>query len=140
MTRTVKVRQKINDERIKLQTGKSLAEWSRILNTWGAPKKGHTATAKYLFEKYKIGPWWSQAVTVEYEYAHGLRSETHTIPADFLKALKANQKAQKIFDSLPPSHKKEYIEWIVEAKRPETRLAHIRKSISRLLQWKKEPR
>jgi uncharacterized protein YdeI (YjbR/CyaY-like superfamily) len=38
----------------------------------------------------------------------------------------------ELFEKLPPSHKKEYIKWIDEAKKPETRLARIQKMVKML--------
>jgi uncharacterized protein YdeI (YjbR/CyaY-like superfamily) len=43
------------------------------------------------------------------------------MPKDFAAALKMTKKAAATFDAFPPSHKREYIEWIVEAKTDETR-------------------
>lgn len=43
------------------------------------------------------------------------------VPPDFMAALKKNRKALTTFQSLPPSHRREYVEWITEAKREETR-------------------
>lgn len=53
------------------------------------------------------------------------------IPADLRAALSGNKKAQAAFDSFSNSHKKEYVNWITEAKREETR----RKRIKTALQW-----
>jgi uncharacterized protein YdeI (YjbR/CyaY-like superfamily) len=44
-----------------------------------------------------------------------------TMPDDFASALRANEKAQTAFDAFTPSQRKEYIEWITDAKREETR-------------------
>ena len=46
-------------------------------------------------------------------------------PPEFLKALKANKKASAAFAALSPSCKKEYVEWIADAKREETREKRI---------------
>ncbi|MCZ7582158.1 MAG: YdeI/OmpD-associated family protein [Deltaproteobacteria bacterium] len=46
-------------------------------------------------------------------------------PKDLLNALGKNKKAGAAFDAFSPSCKREYIEWIVEAKRPETRERRI---------------
>jgi uncharacterized protein YdeI (YjbR/CyaY-like superfamily) len=43
------------------------------------------------------------------------------IPAVLLAALKKNARARKTFEALPPSHKREYAEWIAEAKTAATR-------------------
>ena len=51
-------------------------------------------------------------------------------PPEFTKALKANKKASAVFTAFSPSCKREYTEWIAEAKRPETRDKRIdRKSV-----------
>jgi uncharacterized protein YdeI (YjbR/CyaY-like superfamily) len=42
-------------------------------------------------------------------------------PPEFTRALKANKKASAAFADFSPSCKKEYVEWIAEAKRAETR-------------------
>lgn len=47
------------------------------------------------------------------------------MPPDFAKALRAKPKALAAFDAFSPSHRREYLEWIVEAKRPETRATRI---------------
>jgi uncharacterized protein YdeI (YjbR/CyaY-like superfamily) len=44
-----------------------------------------------------------------------------TVPGDFLAALKKNKKALASFESLSPSHTREYVEWITEAKADATR-------------------
>lgn len=43
------------------------------------------------------------------------------IPPDFGAALKKNKKARDAFDSFPPSHRREYLQWITEAKTDATR-------------------
>jgi uncharacterized protein YdeI (YjbR/CyaY-like superfamily) len=56
------------------------------------------------------------------------------IHPDFAKALKRNGLAADMLKKFSPSHRREYLEWIAEAKRPETR----EKRISAALQWLKE--
>jgi uncharacterized protein YdeI (YjbR/CyaY-like superfamily) len=43
------------------------------------------------------------------------------IPDDLAAVLAANRKAQRAFAALPPSHQREYVKWIAEAKKPQTR-------------------
>ena len=43
------------------------------------------------------------------------------IPAELSEALRVNETAERIFAALPPSHRNEYMRWIGEAKRAETR-------------------
>ena len=53
------------------------------------------------------------------------------VPDDLAKALKKNAAAAATFERLSPSHRKEYVEWITEAKRDETRL----KRLATTLEW-----
>jgi uncharacterized protein YdeI (YjbR/CyaY-like superfamily) len=50
-------------------------------------------------------------------------------PPEFTKALKANKKASVAFAAFSPSCKREYIEWIADAKRAETRGKRIATAI-----------
>lgn len=61
-------------------------------------------------------------------------------PADFARALKGNKEAQATWDKLSYTHRREHVEHVEEAKRPETRLRRIEKSIQLLAAGKKEPR
>jgi len=51
-------------------------------------------------------------------------------PAYFHAALKKNKKAKETYDSFPYSHKKEYLEWITEAKTEETRQRRLAQAIA----------
>ena len=51
------------------------------------------------------------------------------VPADLADALKKNRKARTAFDAFSPSHKREYVQWITEAKREETRQTRIATAI-----------
>lgn len=55
-------------------------------------------------------------------------------PADLQSALKKNPPAALAWKKFPPSHRREYIEWITEAKRPETRTNRL----ATTLVWLKE--
>ena len=52
-------------------------------------------------------------------------------PAELATALKRNKKAAAVFAAFSPSCKREYIEWIAEAKRAETR----DKRIATAVEW-----
>ncbi len=58
------------------------------------------------------------------------------VPDDFQSALSKNKKARAVFDAFPPSHKREYVEWITEAKRVETRQKRIRQAIEWITEGK----
>ena len=46
-------------------------------------------------------------------------------PPDLAAALDANPPARAAFDAFPPGCRREYVAWVVEAKRPETRARRI---------------
>ena len=52
-------------------------------------------------------------------------------PAEFAAALQRNKKAAAVFAAFSPSCKREYVEWIADAKRPETR----DKRIATAVEW-----
>jgi Bacteriocin-protection, YdeI or OmpD-Associated len=58
---------------------------------------------------------------------HGL-----AVPGDLSVALKADKKAAATFATFSHSHKREYIKWVTEAKRPETREKRIAEMLNRL--------
>jgi uncharacterized protein YdeI (YjbR/CyaY-like superfamily) len=59
-------------------------------------------------------------------------------PADLLAALRKNAKARKCFEAFPPSHRRAYIEWIVGAKRVETRQRRIATAIEWMAEGKSQ--
>lgn len=65
------------------------------------------------------------------------KTKTVKLPDDFAGALKKNKKQEAFFNALSFTNKKEYIEWIVTAKREETRNERVKGSIERLSkEWK----
>jgi len=58
------------------------------------------------------------------------------VPEAFRKALAKNKKAQAVFEQFAPSHRKEYLEWISEAKREETRTKRIEQAIAWMAEGK----
>lgn len=53
------------------------------------------------------------------------------VPAYFEAALKKNKKAQTAFDAFSPSHRREYVEWITEAKQEAT----CQRRMATALEW-----
>jgi hypothetical protein len=51
------------------------------------------------------------------------------VPLDFKKALAASKKAKQYFDTLTPGYRRDYLQWIIGAKRPETRAARIKQAV-----------
>jgi uncharacterized protein YdeI (YjbR/CyaY-like superfamily) len=58
------------------------------------------------------------------------------VPADFATALKKNKAAAATFEGFSKSHRNEYVEWITEAKREETRRTRLETAIEWLAEGK----
>jgi uncharacterized protein YdeI (YjbR/CyaY-like superfamily) len=56
------------------------------------------------------------------------------VPEDLAALLAKHRKARETFDNFPPSHRREYIEWIIEAKREDTR----RRRLTQAIEWLSE--
>ena len=84
----------------------------------------------------KIGKSVGDEVAVELE--EDLEQRQVEVPADVQKALEAEPAAQAYFNRLSYSHQREYIQWITEAKREQTRQSRIKKMIELLDQGKSE--
>jgi len=59
------------------------------------------------------------------------------IPRDLLKELKKDEEARAFFDKLSYTHQKEYVTWVTEAKKEDTRQNRIAKTIEMLKKGKK---
>lgn len=59
------------------------------------------------------------------------------LPEDLKQALAEVPNAKAVFDGFAPSHRREYLEWITEAKRPETRARRIAQTIEWLAEGRK---
>jgi uncharacterized protein YdeI (YjbR/CyaY-like superfamily) len=62
------------------------------------------------------------------------RNKDVTVPADLEKALSKNKTAKATFDNFSPSHKREYVQWIEEAKTEATR----NKRLATTVEWLSE--
>lgn len=68
------------------------------------------------------------------------RTKEVKLPDDIAAALNKNKKQADYFNSLAFSHKKEFIEWIVTAKKEDTRKKRIKGTMERLSKLWKNPR
>jgi hypothetical protein len=84
-----------------------------------------------------IGKGVGDKVRVELE--HDVEERKVDVPPQLMKALSAKPKAQKFFDSLSYTNKKEFAQWISSAKKEETRAARLTQTIQKLLDGKKNP-
>jgi hypothetical protein len=63
-----------SDELIKEKTGCTWTRWVSTLDALGATELPHREIAQMVSEKFKVQPWWTQAVTTGYERIKGLRA------------------------------------------------------------------
>jgi len=67
----------------------------------------------------------------EMDREHGAPAD---MPVELVEAFGQSEEVRDIFETLPPSHQREYIEWVAEAKKPETRTDRARRTIERILE------
>ncbi len=57
---------------------------------------------------------------------------TVAVPEDFRRALARDRKAKETFEKFAYTHRKEYVQWIESAKKPETRERRIAEAVIRI--------
>ena len=60
-----------------------------------------------------------------------------TVPQDMRAAIDANAAAKAAFDGFPPSAQRDYVEWITEAKRDETRTSRLAQAVEWMAEGKR---
>ncbi len=68
-----------------------------------------------------------------------VKKKTHpelVVPDDLAKALKRNKAAQETFDKFSPSNKREYVDWLTEAKTEATRTRRLETAIEWMAEGK----
>jgi len=121
---------------------KAVLRGEKVLSDDGMESLGRITTVKDLPADKKMLGWIRQAKsfvdTGQYTSPIAARSKVAKPekaavqpPAEFTTALKNNKKAAAVFADFSPSSKREYVEWIAEAKRPETR----EKRITTAVEW-----
>ncbi len=88
---------------------------------------------KYIREKLGKGEGDIVNVTIKEDTA--LR--VVEVPEDFAKLLKKDKAVKAFFDKLSYTHQKEYVNWITEAKKEETRIRRMNKAIEMMKAGKK---
>jgi hypothetical protein len=58
------------------------------------------------------------------------------VPPDLAAALRRNARARATFDGFTPSKRRDYVEWIQEAKRPDTRAGRIESALAWMAEGK----
>ena len=60
------------------------------------------------------------------------------LPREHTRYSEQFEKAQTAFDRFPPSHQREYVEWITDAKRQETRARRLQTAIEQISEGKSQ--
>jgi hypothetical protein len=84
----------------------------------------------------KIGKSIGDEVAVELE--EDFKQRIVEVPVDIQKALEMEPAAQAYFNHLSYTHQREYVQWVTDAKREQTRQSRIRRMIEMLVQSKNE--
>jgi len=100
---------------------------------------GRLTSLKDLPSDKKILAWIKEAMTltdkgIKLVKTKPTEKKELVVPDHFKKALSKNKKAAATFNKFPPSHKKEYVQWITEAKTEETRNSRM----ATALEWMAE--
>lgn len=64
----------MSDDVVKGKTGCTWERWVRALDKLGADWLSHREIATLVNQKFGVGPWWGQMLTVGYERIKGLRA------------------------------------------------------------------
>jgi len=65
------------------------------------------------------------------------QKHTFKIPEELTTALDKDKEAKLLFEALSPSHQKEYVKWIEEARKDETRVRRTSQTLEMLKGRKK---
>ena len=125
------------------------AEWGKARAPVAATINGHTfrSTVAVYGGRYLLG------LNREVREAAGVRAGDHVVvdlqldtaertvelPPELRAALAQDRELRAFFDSLSFTHRKEYVRWIEEAKREETRRARAAKALAMLGDGVKTP-
>jgi hypothetical protein len=131
-----------------IQTDLGMGEWDApkgsgwnpvamigVDDTWSSVRFRHSPGLEEARHKRQNGNITDADGTVVVDRAN----RVVTPPNDLHKLLAKNAKARAAFEPLSFSHKREYVTWIVEAKKLETRAARLTKTVEMLSKGKKNP-
>lgn len=100
-----------------------------------APMKGKHLLGITKEIRNKIGKEIGEEVTIE--LIEDKEPRVVEVPEDFEKLLKKDKSVWDTFSKFAYTHKKEYVSWIVEAKKTETRNRRLKKAFEMIKEGKK---
>src|SRR5215831_11165954 len=68
----------VSDAAVLAKTGCTWERWITTLDRAGAAEMSHREIAQLVHDRYHVGDWWCQMVTVGYERARGRRAVNKT--------------------------------------------------------------
>jgi uncharacterized protein YdeI (YjbR/CyaY-like superfamily) len=117
----------------------AMGQFGRITKLADLPPKkvlaGYLRKAMRLNEE-GVKPRWLEQRNAKRSAKAAAPARSAAVPADLAAALRKNAKARAGFAKFPPSHRREYVEWITGAKREETRARRIATAIGWMAQGK----
>jgi uncharacterized protein YdeI (YjbR/CyaY-like superfamily) len=117
-------------------------------NAPGGPLRDLTKVTDLPSDKVLTG-WFKQAAKLNEQGVKAPKQarpkKPVSVPPELKKALATNKKASAAFEKFPPSHKREYSQWISEAKGEDTRQRRVKTAIEWIAEgkgrnWKYEKR
>jgi uncharacterized protein YdeI (YjbR/CyaY-like superfamily) len=111
-------------------------KWREAMGSFGCIK-----SLKDLPSKAALARYVKKAALLNEQGVKAPRTKTKRkplarTPPALATALARNAKARAAWDGFPPSHKREYSEWVAEAKRDETRERRVKQAIAWMAQGK----
>jgi uncharacterized protein YdeI (YjbR/CyaY-like superfamily) len=107
---------------------RAAGQFGRITSVKDLPSK--TELTRYIKKAMQIN---EEGITVQ--KAKKARPAL-PVPPELSAALAKNKKARAAFEAFPPSHKRDYSEWIGEAKREETKAARVAQAVEWIAEGK----
>src|SRR3954451_17052701 len=101
---------------------------------------GRMTSLKEVPPKAQLKRWIKKAMKLNEDGIKVVRAKTTkdkkpvTMPKELAAGLSKNKRAKATFEAFSPSHKKEYMEWIGEAKGEDTRARRLKQA----LEWMAE--
>jgi uncharacterized protein YdeI (YjbR/CyaY-like superfamily) len=116
------------------ESGESaMGQFGRITAVKDLPPK--TTLARYVKKAMALTEGSGKVVKAA-KPAPRTKAAALTVPPELLKALEQHPEAKATFDAFSPSHRREYVDWVAEAKREETRERRIQQAIELMAEGK----
>ncbi len=117
----------------------AMGHFGRITKVGDLPSKkvlaGYVKQAMALNDE-GVKPHWLEARNAKRAAKARRPAQPLVVPADLAAALKRSAKARAAFAKFPPSHRREYVEWITGAKREETRARRLATAVAWIAEGK----